>query len=164
MNRPPQLLRRTVSEKSAVVATTTSEDYKLLQRDVDTAETSVRVDDSPILTLPVKSFCIGKLICKSPTFTRFYGDRLEYSFHHPFNLSEVLIIMFYRDMTSLSMPVHASGGRFSFRIPKRHTVLLGDFDPANKMHVINLELTSNLAAMTIKQRIVPIIQSRKQGL
>ena len=153
-------MRTSLSEKSTGIIGTKSEEYARQQSDVDSLEMSERTDTT-ILTLPVKSFSIGKLICKSPSSARFYGDRLEYSFHHPFNLSEVLITMLYRDMTSLSMPVHASGGRFSFRIPKRHTLLLGDFDPANKLYVVSIELNSNLAAMTIKQRILPLIQTRR---
>jgi hypothetical protein len=49
----------------------------------------------PLVTLPAKSFSVGTLCCRYPSPTRYYKDRLEYTFHHPYENSEVLMIMYY---------------------------------------------------------------------
>ena len=48
--------------------------------------------DQPIVVLPAKSFSVGTLCCRYPSPTRYYRDRIEYTFHHPYENSEVHMI------------------------------------------------------------------------
>ncbi len=54
------------------------------------------LNNPPLVTLPAKSFSVGTLCCRYPSPTRYYKDRLEYTFHHPYENSEVLMVMYYR--------------------------------------------------------------------
>lgn len=51
---------------------------------------------------------------KYPSPVRFFQDRSEFSFFHPFEHTEVQMVMYYRDMESASL--RSSSKRFEFRI------------------------------------------------
>lgn len=121
---------------------------------------TVGADPYLLLSMPAKCFTVGTLNCKYPSPVRFFPDRLEYTFHHPFEASEINMIMSYRDMSSFALNSPAATRMLlSFRVPRRLTHFSNDFDPSNPMHNIVIELASQLAVNQIKEKIIPIIPS-----
>ena len=53
-------------------------------------------NDVPIFVVPSKCLSVGTLNCRFPSPARFFRDRIEYTFHHPFESTEVEMVMFYR--------------------------------------------------------------------
>ncbi len=80
--------------------------------------------DTCLLTMPAKNFTVGNLSCKFPSPVKFYTDRLEYVYMHPYNQSEILMLMYYKDLTNINMN---NSGKFSFRVPKKLNLFPGMF-------------------------------------
>lgn len=70
--------------------------------------------DLPLFVVPAKSLSIGTLNCRYPAPARFYSDRIEYTFHHPFEPTEVEMSMYYRDMLQTALV----GGKLKFKLPR----------------------------------------------
>jgi hypothetical protein len=109
--------------------------------------------DPPLLTYPAKCFTVGTLSCRYPSPVSFYQDRMEYTFHHPFENSEIRMIMYYRD---LSGPVIV-GNKLRSKLPRALSHFPADFDPNNPQHQITIEFTSSGAASSVKQKIFPLM-------
>lgn len=72
-------------------------------------------------------------------------DRCEYTFHHPFENTEVRMIMYYKDMSQIT----AAGTAFRFRLRKNLAAFSGDFEASNNNHSISITLTAS-AIVAIK--------------
>jgi hypothetical protein len=92
--------------------------------------------DQPLYVYPTKNLSIGTLSCRYPSPARFYRDRIEYTFHHPFENMEIEMHMYYRDLLNASVV----GTKLRFKLPRRLVHFLSDFDPSNPNHVVMIEL------------------------
>lgn len=101
-----------------------------------------------LFTIPSKSFFVGNLTCRYPSPCNFYTDRCEYSFSHPFQSTEILMTMYYKDMNNVVL----NNDSLKFRLLKKLTNFPSDYDPNNSAHSISIQLVSNLAAATIRRR------------
>lgn len=96
--------------------------------------------DAPLCTFPAHAFVVGRLECRFPSPVTFFRDRCEYTFHHPFEAIEVLMIMFYKDMAHTTF----SATTFRFRLLKRLAAFRGgDYEAGN-------DITITLPASAIK--------------
>jgi len=111
------------------------------------------ITDPPIVVLPAKAFSVGTLNCRYPSPARFYRNRIEYTFHHPFENSEILMTMYYADMASTSL----AAGKLKFKLPRRLTHFPADFNPNNPSHAIVIELGTTAAFNIIREKIMPLI-------
>ena len=112
-------------------------------------------NDQPIIVLPAKSFSVGTLCCRYPSPTRYYRDRIEYTFHHPYEHSEVHMIMHYSDMIQAAV----TAGRLRFKLPRRLLHFTSDFDPNNPTHVIAIELGTTAAISIVREKVLPLVQT-----
>jgi hypothetical protein len=117
-----------------------------------------RVNESPILAFPVRSFSIGVLTCRTPTTAYFYQDRMEYVFSHPYQSSIIQLVMFYRDMEHTLLLTTPSPGRLQFRVPRKLVHFATDYDPTR--HYITLQLSSSSLYNSIRSIVLPIISRR----
>ena len=92
--------------------------------------------DPPLFVFPTKNLSIGTLNCRYPSPVRFFRDRIEYVFHHPFESMEVEMHMYYRDILQPVIVV----GKLRFKLPRRLIHFISDFDPSNHNHVVSIEL------------------------
>jgi len=100
--------------------------------------------DPPLFAFPTKALTIGTLSCRYPSPARFYKDRIEYTFHHPFESLEVEMHMYYRDLLQSTIV----GGKLKFKLPRRLVNFLADFDPSNPNHVVSIELGGFVLTLT----------------
>ena len=152
--RRNQSQRPSLSEQLAAITA----DADALAKDIR-AKGGLDKDDNPgdpaIVVLPAKSFSVGTLCCRYPSPTRYYRDRIEYTFHHPYENSEVHMTMYYCDMIQVAL----SGGRLKFKLPRRLVHFSSDFDPNNPTHVIAIELGTSAASTILRDKVMPIINS-----
>jgi hypothetical protein len=157
--RRNQSQRPSLSEQLAAITA----DADALAKDIR-AKGGLDKDDNPgdpvIVVLPAKSFSVGTLCCRYPSPTRYYRDRIEYTFHHPYENSEVHMTMYYCDMIQVAL----TGGRLKFKLPRRLVHFSSDFDPNNPTHVIAIELGTSAASTILREKIMPIINSGSGGL
>jgi hypothetical protein len=92
--------------------------------------------DEVLMTMAVRSFAVGNLCSRQAYPVFFYADRAEYSFYHPYEPTEIRMIMYYRDMIQVSL----QGLRFSFRVPNQLRAFKGDYDPSNPLHLITIQV------------------------
>lgn len=114
---------------------------------------NVNGDSTPILTLPTKNVTIGNLNCRFPAPIQFFSDRCEYVFHHPYESSEIQMVMYYMDMSGTVV----TGNKMRFRLSKKMAHFPLDFDPKNPLHTIGLEFATSAASASIRQRILPLL-------
>jgi len=95
--------------------------------------------DQPLFVVPTRALVVGTLSCRFPSPARFYRDRIEYTFHHPFEALEVEMRLYYKDLLQPAMV----GGRLKFKLPRRLVHFLSDFDPSNPNHNVSIELGSS---------------------
>jgi hypothetical protein len=154
MRRNQQSQRPSLSEQLAAITA----DADALTKDIR-SKGGLDKDDNPsdpaIVVLPAKSFSVGTLCCRYPSPTRYFRDRIEYTFHHPYENSEVHMVMHYCDMIQTAL----TGGRLKFKLPRRLVHFTSDFDPNNPTHVIAIELGTSAAGTIIREKIMPIISS-----
>ena len=91
----------------------------------------------------------------------FYRDRLEYTFHHPFQSTEIQLILYYRDMQSLTLSPNPQPGKIHFRVPRKLVHFASDYDPTK--HYVTLYLSSSLALENIRNEILPLIPGRNSS-
>ena len=113
------------------------------------------VADPPILVLPAKAFSVGTLSCRYPSPARFYRDRIEYTFHHPFEASEILMNMHYSDMIGVQL----IAGKLKFKLPRRLMHFSADFNPNNPSHAIVIELGTTVGTNLVRDKIMPLVSS-----
>ncbi len=106
-----------------------------------------------LLTIPSKTFVVGKLQAKFPSPVNFFSNRCEYAFHHPYESSMINMVMYYNDMYATRI---ITKGNFSFSFKIDHSLLhyLKDYDPANRQHFVSIMLNSSLDAIQIKDLIL----------
>jgi len=105
------------------------------------------------MVLPAKAFSVGTLNCRYPSPARFYRSRIEYTFNHPFENSEILMTMYYTDMASPAL----AAGKLKFKLPRRLAHFPADFNPNNPSHAIVIELGTTAAFNIIREKIMPLI-------
>ena len=118
------------------------------------------IQDPPIVVLPARSFSVGTLSCRYPSPVRFYRNRLEYTFHHPFEASEILMTMHYSDMATS----HLNAGKLKFKLPRRLTHFPADFNPNNPSHAITIELGTTAAHNIVREKVMPLITGSGSGM
>lgn len=124
------------------------------------ARSAASIADGPsetsalLFTIPSKSFFVGNLTCRYPSPCAFYTDRCEYSFAHPFQSTEILMTMFYRDMINVTL----SHDSLRFKLVKKLSNFPSDYDPSNNSHNIIIQLVSTLAASTIREKVLPLFK------
>ena len=106
-----------------------------------------------LFSMPSKSFSVGSLTCKYPSPALFYSDRLEYAFNHPYEATCISMVVFYRDMQT----VNIVGTKLRFKLPRKLSLFLGDFDPHNPLHMIVLEVTTASSISAIRDKVLPLI-------
>ena len=104
-----------------------------------------------------RAFVVGHLSSRMGSPVRFFGDRVEYTFHHPFEQREVAMTMFFRDMRAAVL----KGSAFSFRIPHRLVHFGNDYDPGNPSHALVIELSTGADAAWVRDQVLPAV--RKSG-
>ena len=109
--------------------------------------------DPPVVVLPAKSFTVGTLSCRYPSPARFYRDRLEYIFHHPYEAIEISMTMHYPDL----MQVQLNSGKLRFKLPRRLDHFPSDFNPSNPTHAITIELGTLAAQTILKEKVMPLM-------
>ena len=106
-------------------------------------------DSDVVLSMPTKCITIGFTSCKYPAPIHFYRDRCEFLFYHPFETSEIYMVVWYRDMISFSFICR----KFSFKLLRQLCHFPFDYDPNNPLHHIVVELTCNDALLSVKKCI-----------
>lgn len=106
-----------------------------------------------LFSMPSKSFSVGSLTCKYPSPALFYSDRLEYAFNHPYEATCITMVVFYKDMQT----VNIVGTKLRFKLPRKMSLFLGDFDPHNPLHMIVLEVTTASSISAIRDKVLPLI-------
>lgn len=122
----------------------------------DPTQSIGRGDGPALFTSPAKNFTVGTLQCRYPSPAVFYRDRLEYVFHHPFQASEILLVLYYRDMQGLVLSPNPQPGKMYFRVPRKLVHFATDYDPSK--HYVVLYLSSTLSFESVRNEIVPLIQ------
>ena len=110
--------------------------------------------DPPVVVLPAKSFTVGTLSCRYPSPARFYRDRIEYVFHHPYEASEISMTMHYPDMLQTQL----AAGKLRFKLPRRLSHFPADFNPSNPTHAIVIELGTMAAQTILKEKVMPLMR------
>lgn len=100
-----------------------------------------------LCSVPVMSFTVGKLTCRYPTPVHFFSDRCEFPFHHPFENTVIQMIMYFRDMNSITL----NSRRMSFNIPNQLVHFKLDYNPS--MHTVIIEFVAKSAADEIRRNI-----------
>jgi hypothetical protein len=109
--------------------------------------------EKPLLTSPAKNFTVGALQCRYAAPAEFFGDRMEYKFHHPFQNSEIHLTIYYRDMNNASLTASPAPGKFIFRVPRHLVHFAADYDPSK--HYVVLFLSSSADLAFIRKHIMP---------
>lgn len=120
------------------------------------------VVEPPLFTSPAKNFTVGNLQCRYPSPAIFFRDRLEYIFHHPFQSTEIQLILYYRDMQSLTLSPNPQPGKIHFRVPRKLVHFASDYDPTK--HYVTLYLSSSSALESIRNEILPLIPGRNSSV
>lgn len=60
------------------------------------ADATAGASDAPLFVVPSKCLSVGTLNCRYPSPARFFRDRIQYTFHHPFEATEIEMVMYYR--------------------------------------------------------------------
>ena len=60
------------------------------------ADGAAGASDAPLFVVPSKCLAVGTLNCRYPSPARFFRDRIQYTFHHPFEATEIEMVMYYR--------------------------------------------------------------------
>mmetsp|Transcript_14425 Transcript_14425/g.17821 ORF Transcript_14425/g.17821 Transcript_14425/m.17821 type:complete len:230 (-) Transcript_14425:411-1100(-) len=94
----------------------------------------------PTLVVTSKGFVVGKLRSRFPSPVQVYPDRCEYIFHHPYENSQIKMIMKYGDMRQKEFSKNKR--LFQFKIDHDLCQYIGDYNYNNKTHFIKLELNS----------------------
>jgi hypothetical protein len=111
--------------------------------------------DSALFTMPAKGFTIGTLNCRYPSPIAFYADRVEYQFNHPFESLVVNMIIYYRDMTAVTI----IGNKFRFKLPKKLVMFIEDVRLSSDYHhMVTVELPSIGSAVILRERIIPVMR------
>jgi hypothetical protein len=113
--------------------------------------------NSPLCTVPTANIYVGALRCKYPAPAYFYKDRCEFQFCHPYQMSVVHMVMYYRDMSSHLLKAR----HLSFHVPRRLVHFLQDYDPA-RLDEINLEFAA-ASAVDLVRRCVPELAGTAGG-
>jgi len=119
-------------------------------------EESITGGGSSIVSIPCKAFSIGTYACRNPTKMMFYTEHCEYPFHHPYENSTVILSIPYRDMSSIT----TVGMKFRFKIPRKVSLSLGDFDVNNALHLVTLELNNTSGMSSVRERVVPLVTAK----
>jgi hypothetical protein len=172
-----------ITDNVTAVTTKLQENHHMLP-----PTSSISSSEIPLLIVPIRAFTVGSLSCKHPSNVKFYSYCLEYTFYHPYEASEILLVMYYRDFvvssfhqantannirnsissssSSSNMNNNALQGnaKFSFRLPKKLLCFIHDFDPMNPLHTIMMDMYTSIAIIAFKENILPIIKSKRQQL
>lgn len=149
-----KLVRPSLSEQLASIGANAS----ALTQDIRAKAGLDRLSDStdiPLFTMPAKCFTVGNLNCRYPSPVRFFNDRMEYTFHHPFESAEIRMVMYYRDLIGPSIV----SNKLKFKVPRALTHFPADFDPSNPQHLITIEFTSSGVATSVRQKLLPFVPS-----
>lgn len=101
----------------------------------------------PLFTLPARSFSVGNLPAKYPSLVHFFSTHCEYIFYHPYEPSQILMIMHYAHMEDLTV----KGTIIRFRLRKDLVHFLKDYDPRNRRHSIQIQLAAETHLEDIKK-------------
>ncbi|GMI12062.1 hypothetical protein TrVE_jg1772 [Triparma verrucosa] len=119
-------------------------------------------DEPPLLTSPSKSFKVGSLECKYPSPVLFYKDRCVYTYHHPFQPKEILMVMRYADMSQpqLTKPASRIGNvRFRFKVMRDFEQFKGVYGPGDWIE-ISFNTTSDYD--NVKELVLPLCMGKKR--
>lgn len=105
---------------------------------------------------------INLIYFRYPAPAVFYRDRLEYTFHHPFQSAEIHLILYYRDMQGLTLSPNPQPGKIHFRVPRKLVHFASDYDPTK--HYVTLYLSSSLALENIRNEILPLVPGRNSSI
>ena len=147
-------VRPSLSEQLASIGANAS----ALTQDIRTKAGLDRLSDStdvPLFTMPAKCFTVGNLNCRYPSPVRFFNDRMEYTFHHPFESAEIRMVMYYKDLIGPGI----TSNKLKFKVPRALTHFPADFDPTNPQHLITIEFTSAGVATSVRQKLLPFVPS-----
>lgn len=115
--------------------------------------------DRPLFTTPSTNFNVGRLACRFPSPVHFYTSRVEYTFHHPYEATEIAMVMYYQDMSQVVLSDSSSSSpfRLSFRVPRRLIHFGDDYDPSKSDSVVTIDLPTGLAVNQIRRQVLPLI-------
>lgn len=116
--------------------------------------------DVPLFSTPSSNFNVGRLSCRYPSPVHFYRNRVEYTFHHPYEATEIAMIMYYQDMSQVILPSN-SPFRLAFRLPHRLIHFGDDYDPSKMDSVVAIDFPTGLAVTQIRQKVLPLITSKR---
>ncbi|GMI14941.1 hypothetical protein TrLO_g10405 [Triparma laevis f. longispina] len=119
-------------------------------------------DEPPVLVSPSKSFKVGSLECKYPSPVQFYKDRCVYTYHHPFQPKEILMVMRYADMSQpqLTKPASRIGSvRFRFKVMRDFEQFKGVYGPGDWIE-ISFNTTSDYD--NVKELVLPFCMGKKR--
>mmetsp|Transcript_6753 Transcript_6753/g.10168 ORF Transcript_6753/g.10168 Transcript_6753/m.10168 type:complete len:369 (-) Transcript_6753:203-1309(-) len=157
-NRPT---RPSLSEQLSAIADKANDITVDIKLKAGLDHSNPRGEDTPLLSFPAKNFTVGTLQCRYPAPAIFFRDRLEYTFHHPFQASEIRLIIYYKDMQSLALSPNPQPGKMYFRVPRRLVHFASDYDPAK--HFVVLYLSSSLSLQSIRSEVMPVIAAATCG-
>lgn len=95
-----------------------------------------------LFTVPSQSFRVGKLESRFPSPVHVFRDRCEYVFHHPFETSQIKMVMYFKDMTRIS--TSRASRKFRFKIDHLLHHYLRDYDPRDENHFVEIIFASGM--------------------
>jgi hypothetical protein len=104
--------------------------------------------ETPILTTPSRSFVVGRLESKFPSPVQFFGDRVEYQFHHPYDRKVVSMVMYYRDMSNAMISDRKR--ELQFKIMRRLEEFGDDYDYRQHTHVVSIGFGSSADVSSLR--------------
>lgn len=150
-------VRPSLSEQLAQIGAKADEITRDIKKNAGISVSAV--SDSPLMSCPAAGFQVGSIRCRYPSPVSFFRDRCEYTFHHPFEPTEIRMIMYYRDMTDIR--ISGTGQPIvSFRIAKRLVCFAKDYDPSNSTHSVNIQLASQHSADEFRSKVKPLLMRR----
>ena len=112
--------------------------------------------EKPLHVTPARNFTVGHLQCRYASSVEFFADRFEYKFHHPFQNTEILLVMYFKDMNNVSLTQSPTPGKLIFRVPRHLVHFASDYDPTK--HYVVLYLSSSTDIDYIRNNIMPKVR------
>eukprot|EP01041_Mallomonas_annulata_P013739 gene13739-29215_t len=121
-------------------------------------ETRINSFDTVLFSSPSTSFQVGKLTCRYPSPVQFYRSRCEYTFHHPYQSTEIRMVMYYQDMNQLTCTDNKPY-RISFRVARHLVHFSDDYDPSRADSFVSIDFPTVLAVSQFRQVIMPLLNN-----
>lgn len=105
----------------------------------------------PLYTGNGLKLIVGNLEAKYSSKIQFYQDRITYIFYHPFENTQIRMIMFYKDMTDYKIDLNNK--IFSFRIPHDLCHFKNEYIGKDPTSLLSIKFDSNKTCKFIYNKV-----------